>query len=142
MKKMYGNHYKNHKVIHIEQYKKVQKSGAGMDTAHNCEFVQDEYIGDTDNCIEEEEGYLYGIISFCGYVATLIVYIIFHLDIGTKEQLLILLAWLGIDFIFCCFYKVIHRHDRPLSLKQTGKAFTVPGQTAKRKLQFYKRIGA
>ncbi len=114
MNKGYENYYENHKVIHIEQYKK--------------------------------KSYLFGIISFFGYVTTLIVYIICHLDITMKEQLLTLLAWLAIDFIFSVLYKMTHRQDRSFPAgqaeKQAGKAWNADRRTTKRKLQFDKGIGA
>lgn len=140
MHQVYGKKYENHKVVDFEQYKKEHKSA--NKNANQSEAVDD--MEEEAFRIRKENGYLYGIVSFFGYTVTLLVYIICHLDITMKEQLLTLLAWLAIDFIISYICRMVQRLGNSFPLNRNGKspAKAMDRRASKRKPQFYRRIGA
>jgi hypothetical protein len=49
----------------------------------------------------KEYHYTYGIISFAGYIITLLVFVMNHWNITMQLQLFLLLGWLVIDLGIC-----------------------------------------
>ncbi len=142
MDKRENTRHENHKVIEIEQYRNSHQRErmvvAQMERTaiaakcfceeDICDGVEDIY-GDVEDicsengyiCDKKERGYLYGIMSFCGYIATLCLCVIWHLPLTMQTQLFLLLAWLAIDFLFYGFHHMLHPHSRHLHSNRQDK---------------------
>lgn len=51
--------------------------------------------------------YLYGIITLCGFMATMLCYVLARVEVAKPELVVTFFTWLGLEALFCGIRRVV-----------------------------------